>query len=244
MILAIDTSTSVSSLALYDGDVHVEQTWIADRSHTTQLLPQVDKLLGLAGLEPKDLKGLVVALGPGSFNGIRVGLSTAKGLAYALRIPLVGIGTLETIAYAYANLRMPIRPILDAGRGEISTALFETIDRKWLQREEPWIGGVPDIVSLTDRPTLLCGDIRKECVLELRRRLGELIHVPSGAANLRRAGYLAELGLRRLRAGDVDDVVQLQPMYLRGPAITKSRRADALAVRRGSESSPSESPEP
>ncbi|MCL5264229.1 MAG: tRNA (adenosine(37)-N6)-threonylcarbamoyltransferase complex dimerization subunit type 1 TsaB [Chloroflexi bacterium] len=231
MILAIDTSTSISTIALFDVDVHAELTWIADQKHTTELLPEIGRLLQRCGLKADQLNGIVVALGPGSFNGLRVGLSTAKGLCLALRIPIVGVGTLEALAYQYALAKLPVRPITDAGRGELNTALYEMRDRTWVELEAPWIGGIDEIRRRISAPTLVCGDTRKEAVVHLCHELGGLITEPAAAGSLRRAGYLAELGGRKLRAGKTDDLASLQPIYLRKPAITGSTRTDALAVR-------------
>ncbi len=230
MFLAIDTSTNIVSIALFDTSVEAEHTWMADQRHTTQLLPEVEHVLARLGVKMNHLKGVVVALGPGSFNGLRVGLSAAKGLCFALEIPIAGVGTLEALAYQYAYVHMPIRPITDAGRGQFNTALYRMIDGKWTEIEAPHLANVEEIKDKISEPTFVCGDIRKEAVVHLRRELGEQIAMPSAAGALQRAGYLAELGAKKLHKGMADDLASLQPIYLRRPAITKSRRTDALAV--------------
>ncbi|MBI2952903.1 MAG: tRNA (adenosine(37)-N6)-threonylcarbamoyltransferase complex dimerization subunit type 1 TsaB [Chloroflexi bacterium] len=227
MILAIDTSTNTISLALFDGSLDAEHTWVVDQHHTRRLLPELRHMLSRARIEATQLEGIVVALGPGSFNGLRVGLSTAKSLCFALGISIAGIGTLEALAYQYAHLHLPIRPISDAGRGEFNTALYQNRDGKWIEVEKPWIAGIGEIRDRINEPTFVCGDIRKEAIAHMRHDLSQLISTPSNAGVSLRAGYLAELGLRKLQTGHADDLVSLQPIYLRRPAITKSKRSTA-----------------
>src|SRR5581483_11967409 len=100
MLLAIDTSTHYASVALHDGERLLgEETWLANQDHTRTLLPAIQRILGDRGVE--SLTALAVALGPGSFNGLRVGLSSAKALAIARQLPLVGATTLELLAAEY-----------------------------------------------------------------------------------------------------------------------------------------------
>src|SRR5262249_40249188 len=111
VLLAIDTSTRVASVALYDGRVLVETTWHAGRDHWRQLLQKIDEALRTLGRSVADLTAIGVAIGPGSFNGLRVGVSTAKSIALAKEIPIVGVETLRTTAYAFRLTRRPIRPL-------------------------------------------------------------------------------------------------------------------------------------
>ncbi|HAS05037.1 MAG TPA: tRNA (adenosine(37)-N6)-threonylcarbamoyltransferase complex dimerization subunit type 1 TsaB, partial [Dehalococcoidia bacterium] len=95
MHLAIDTSTDTAGIAIADEfNILAELTWSCGRNHSVELMPRMTKLLEDAGVKFEDIKGVVVAIGPGSFNGLRVGVSTAKGIAFSLDVPIVGIGTL------------------------------------------------------------------------------------------------------------------------------------------------------
>jgi tRNA threonylcarbamoyladenosine biosynthesis protein TsaB len=151
-------------------------------------------------------------------------MSTAKGLALALNIPLVGISTLEVEAFPYAATTLPICPIQNAGRGEIATALFQTKRRKWCRLVEEHITTVEALLPELKHRTIFCGRIPQEIALQLRERLKRKALIVEGAAGLRRAGYLAELGWRRLKVGDFDHSPTLEPLYLRRPAITVSRK--------------------
>jgi len=225
MLLALDTSTRFASIALYDEfGVQGEYTWRVEQNHTEALLPHVVGLVEAAHVAPSSLMGVAVALGPGSFNGLRVAMSAAKGLAIALRIPLVGFSTLETLAYQHGSLSLPVRPILEGGGRELATALYKVMRNHWAQLEEPHLATVDDICAATNQRTLFCGEISPALAAELRQRLEHAIIAPP-AANARRAGYLAELGWQRIRAGNVDDPTTLQPLYLRRPHITEPKKA-------------------
>ena len=223
MELAIDTSTPDASIAFSsEGQIIAELTWHSGQNHTLELMPNLSCLLRLNELTVKDIGGIAVARGPGSFNGLRVGLSAAKGLAFALNVPLVGISTLEVEAFPLAASTLPICPISNAGRGEIATAIFQLINEKWCRVLEEHIATIDSLVSTIRGPTIFCGRIESQVKSVLRERLGTSALIVEGAGSLRRAGYLAELGWRRLSKGDYDLVATLQPLYLRNPSITIS----------------------
>ncbi len=225
MELAIDTSTETASIALSSqGEIIAELTWHAGQNHTTELMPNLICILEQAKLNLKDINGVIVAKGPGSFNGLRVGMSFAKGLALSLNIPIVGIGTLEVEAYPYAATTLPICPIQNAGRGEIATALFQTKRGKWYRLVEEHITTLEALLPKLKRSPIFCGRIPQDIALQLREGLGHKALIVEGAARLRRGGYLAELGWSRLESGDFDHSPTLEPLYLRRPAITVSRK--------------------
>jgi len=224
MLLAIDTSTDTASLALVqDSQVLAELTWHCGQNHTTMLLPQLVHLLNQTGLGLQSLSGVIVAKGPGSFNGLRVGISTAKGLAFSLGIPLVGISTLEVAAYQHAETGLPICPILNAGRGEIATAIYQKKYNKWLRLAAEHITTVEALCSQITTKTIFCGEFTPFIVTQLREQLRQRAVIPPPATRLRRAGFLAELGQQRLEAGNYDNPATLQPLYLRRPPITKPK---------------------
>jgi tRNA threonylcarbamoyl adenosine modification protein YeaZ len=222
MQLAIDTSTDMASIALVQDDkVIAELTWHSGQNHTTQLLPHVNYLMDKFSI--KDIDGIFVARGPGSFNGLRVGVSTAKGLAFSLGIPIIGIGTLEADAYQHAETGLPICPIFNAGRGEVATAVYRMLGRRWRQIRPECVTTVADLCSQTTGRTLFCGDYIASVAMQLRAALGHKAIIPTPAANLRRASWLAELGQPRFKAGDFDNPATLQPVYLRRPPITERK---------------------
>lgn len=229
MELAIDTSTETAGIALSSqGEVVVELTWHTGQNHTAEVVPRIVWLLDQAKLNINDINSVIVAKGPGSFNGLRIGMSLAKGLALALNIPLVGISTLEVEAYPYAFTLLPICPIQNAGRGEIATALFRIKQGKWCRLVEEHIATLDSLLTETKDQTIFCGKIPQEVKSQLGKRLGRRALIIEGAAGFRRAGYLAELGWRRLKGGDFNHSLTLEPLYLRKPSITTSRKLQSL----------------
>jgi tRNA threonylcarbamoyl adenosine modification protein YeaZ len=181
-------------------------------------------LLEQAKLSLKDINGIIVAKGPGSFNGLRVGMSAAKGFASALNIPLVGISTLEVAAFPYSATGLPICPILNAGRGEVAAALFQTKRGKWRRLVEEHVTTIENLATEIKVRTLFCGEITQDIKLQLRAKLGRKASIVDNDAALRRAGYLAELGWLKLKAHDFDNTSTLEPLYLRRPSITISHK--------------------
>lgn len=224
MLVAIDTSTEIASLALVNEDrTLAEFTWRSEQNHTTQLIPNLKYLLNLTGVTPKELKGVVIAKGPGSFNGLRVGISAAKGLAFSLNIPIVGIDSLEVEAYQYAETGLPICPLFNAGRNEITMALFQKPKNGWTRLQEDAIKTIDSLCLEISEKTLFCGEYLPFVSAELKSRIGDRAVIVTSVADLRRAGHLAELGMIRLKKGEVDNVSALQAVYLRRPPITEAK---------------------
>lgn len=248
MLLAIDTATRVASVALYDGDgIMAESTWLARENHTVELMAQVIRLLELGHATKNDLQAIGVASGPGSFTGLRVGMSVAKGLAFGSNIPLLAIPTLDAVAHAHsivssrgennANLTLsmphddavqhdlPIWAMLAAGRGRFSLARY-LASRGVIQRVSGYTlvdsAGLIDLASRElagDRRALFCGEIDLSMRRLLEERLGARAVIPSAAMNLRRAGFLAELAWTRWQRGEADDTASLAPIYA-SPSVT------------------------
>jgi len=223
MELAVDTSTDFCSIGLsHRGEEIAELTWHSGQSHTIELVPNIVRLFEQTKISPQSLRAVFVAKGPGSFNGLRVGISTAKGLAFASSIPLVGISTLEVEAYPFAFTKLPLCPIHNAGRGEIAAALY--------QQNDDWRCITPEHITSADvlcqqikRKTLFCGEIPQPVIKQLQQNLGRHAIIPDYAARLRRAGYLVALGWQRLNRGQTDNPASLQPLYLRQPPITQRK---------------------
>ena len=220
-LLAIDTATDSASVAIYtDVVVQAEYSWLAGGQHSQTLLPHVDRLLAQCGLRPADLGAIAVALGPGSYNGLRVGVATAKGLALALDIPLLGVPTLDVLAYPHRRTSFTVQPLLDARRGEFATARYRTWRGHWNRLDDYRLATLDEICAGVERRTLFCGEFVPAVADVLRERLGRRAHFASPADGLRRAGYLAELAWEHARTGQFDNPDTLEPIYLRRPLIT------------------------
>jgi len=222
MLLAIDTATRMAGLALYDeaqGWVLGEELWHSANNHTVELMPRLVRMLSLQGLDPGDLTGLVVSLGPGSFTGLRIGLSLAKGLALAGHLPMVGIPSLDIVAEPHKPQNLPIWAVLRAGRGRICAANYVRYRGRWRRRGPMQLTTWDELLEQVLEPALFCGEIDDREAGAIRRHLGDAALVVSPAATPRRAGYLAELGWQRLARGDADDAETLAPIYLPQPQI-------------------------
>lgn len=225
MKLAIDTSTDTASIALVEEDrVLAELTWHCGHNHTTQLLPNLAHLLRETGLSLKSIRYIIVARGPGSFNGLRVGIGTAKGFALSLGIPIIGISTLEVEAYPHAETGLPTCPVVNAGRGEIAAALYQQQGDRWLNLMPEHITTVDALCARIATETLFCGEYIPAIAARIKAKTGQYAVVPPPATRIRRAGFLAELGQRRIAKASYDNPATLQPLYLRRPPITKSKR--------------------
>lgn len=226
MLLAIDTSTRNAGIALADdnGRVISCRSWHSAVNHTAELMPAVAQTLAAAGLTVHDLAGIAIALGPGGFSALRVGMSVAKGLAIAAGQPLVGVGTLDLEAWPYRDSGLPVCALLDAGRGEVAAALFAAGQRRHPDRICP----PAELPADVDEPTLFCGEGLTAHAELLRHNLGHKA-VIVGHSPAARLYALAALGQQRLAAGDVDDVASLQPYYLRMPTIGGPKRRDRVA---------------
>ena len=224
MQLTIDTSTDTASIAIIqNSEVLAELVWCCQQNHTVELLPRLAQLLNDTEVALQSITCIIVAKGPGSFTGLRVGISTAKGLALSLGIPIIGISTLEVEAYQHAETGLPICPIFNAGRAEIATAMYQKKNNKWCQLVAEHITTVDTLCFQITTKTVFCGEFTSTIATQLKKQLKQrAVILPSGTQSCR-ARFLAELGLKRLEAGDYDDPATLQPLYLRHPQITESK---------------------
>jgi len=223
--LSIDTASDWASVAFSrEGRPAAEITWRCYRQHSTQLMPTAERLLSRLGADKSELSAVFVCIGPGGYAGLRVGVSTAKGLAFALSIPIVGVGRLEIEAYQHVLYAGPICALHRAGRGEVAWAVYQGPKTQWRELMAPRMSPPDAMMSQVPAGALLCGeedDDLEALLAETAEGKGNL----SVAASRRRACYLGELGWRRLAAGRVDDARALVPLYLREPAIGPQKKA-------------------
>lgn len=219
MILAIDTATRWTGLALFDGKtMFAEQGWRGTNTQTVELTPAIGTLLAKSDLEAADLKAISVAIGPGSYTGLRVGLAVAKGLSLAHQIPLIGVPTLDIIASSIGLRTGSLLVAVEAGRTRVVAGLYRWQEKKgWQPSEKPIIETWETLLFHLENPTTFAGEISPEAAKMIRASKKPFYLVPA-AASVRRAGYLAEAGWQRWRQGLVDDAASLAPDYLRDAA--------------------------
>ena len=221
MLLAVDTSTPQIGLALYDGvQVLAESLWTSKARHTVELAPAVAEMLQHAGIRFDQVRALGVAIGPGSFTSLRVGLSFVKGLAFSQYLPVVGINTLDVVSASQpASASLPLVCVLPAGRGRLAVGRYTTTASGSAVRKAHWQAqGNPVILTAEAlsasimQDTLLCGDLSAAERLVLKKN--EYVQLVSPALGTRRPGILAEMAFMRWQAGRVDDLASLAPLYL------------------------------
>lgn len=226
-ILALETATSACSVAVVDGgNVLAEVTLQVPRAHSTRLMPLIAQMITESGVARADLDGVAVGVGPGSFTGLRIGLATAKGLAWALGKPCVGVSTLRAMAYGTGAQIGLVVPMLDAKRGEVFTGVYAAGS----QDPATWAEVVPPshlhVTQLAETLRSLreglrhswqfvtvCGDVAARYIGDLG--LGEVARLAPAGAMLSRAWAVAEIGRGELARGQGIDPDQLMPIYLR-----------------------------
>ena len=214
MLLALDTSTRKIGIALYDGiQLTHETVWTSRNNHTIELTPAIETAIKRAGLGVEELKAVCVAIGPGSYTGLRIGLAVAKGLALARNIPLVGVPTLDILASAQPLQDTPLAVVLEAGRGRLAVAWYQAKEDTWKVKKKAQVMTPAEFSKSIRKPTLICGELSEEVRRILGRKRKNAILI-SPAQGFRRPGYLAELGWKRWQDGEVDDPATLVPIYL------------------------------
>jgi tRNA threonylcarbamoyladenosine biosynthesis protein TsaB len=205
---------------LHDGEqVVAELSWKSANYHTVELSPSIVAMLGQADIAPSDLKAIAVALGPGSFTGLRIGLAVAKGLALANKTPLIGVPTLDIVAASIGPEDIPLCAVLQAGRGRICAGRYQWREGEWHADDDPFITTWKKLLADLKTPTLFVGEIDPDGAKLLRRHRSR-VYLLTPAASLRRAGFLAELGWERFKRNLVDDPTPLAPIYLHQPGTT------------------------
>jgi tRNA threonylcarbamoyladenosine biosynthesis protein TsaB len=214
MLLALDTSTRFAGIALYEREKGIisEANWHAGGRHTVALLPRVSQMMEEQGAAAADFEAIAVALGPGSFTGLRVGLAAAKGLALAVGVPLIGIPTLDVTAYPHRWQPLPVVAIVQAGRGRVCWARYgspseESGDRMYV------LSDVAGMAAAVKGPALFVGELSPANRTELGKVLSDGSVLAPPALAIRRAGYLAEMGWSRFADGLHDDTASLNAIY-------------------------------
>jgi len=225
-ILAIDAATLVSSVAIATEDTLVAELTIQTRkTHSERLMPYISSLLTMAETEKKNLKAVAVSIGPGSFTGLRIGLATAKALAYALKIPLIGVPTLTALAFACPSPGALLAPMLDAQKGNVYFGLYEWNGKTMIEIQPPRVVSFADAndeLAATGRRVLLLGEAAVMHRADIAQPAPPHVVMP-------RAGSVAVLAQQMYVQGVRHDIASLEPLYIR------RSEAEVLWERRQSE---------
>lgn len=219
-LLALDTSTELAGIALYDGERVHQSSWSAGREQSTQVLSRVHQHMEVLGIGPQDLGAVAVATGPGSFTGLRVGLSLAKGIALGGGIPIVGIPTLQAIALPWLLAGVSVIAVLPAGRGRVVWQRFRIDHLAEDEALEPRNTDAEELKLVADSAGVhaIVGELPPSLAAMLTGSHVPMATQPSLGS---RIGSVAMLGWWRYLQGESDDLAVLEPTYVHG--VPKSR---------------------
>ncbi len=214
-ILGVDTSTPIGSVGLIDGERFVaEHTLSIVKAHSSRLMPAIDQILKWGDLTVHDLDACAVGIGPGSFTGIRIGVGTIKSLCYALKKPIIGISTLEAIAYNLRYTDKLICPILDARKDEVYGALFRG-GQNLLRKSDDLCVPIESLLSQIDDDVIFVGDGLRRYAPVVQAQFGEDVPLADPIFNVPRGASIARIGYDRLLDGQSGDYFSLTPNYVR-----------------------------
>lgn len=228
-ILAIDTATLVSSVAIATPETLVAELTIQTRkTHSERLMPHIASLLKMAEITQTSLKAVAVSIGPGSFTGLRIGLATAKALTYALNIPLIGVPTLAALAFSCPVPGVILAPMLDAQKGNVYLGLYEWREDAVYEVQPPQVmafAAAQAELGELDKPALMLGEAAV-------MHKADIVHPVPPHVIMPRAGSVAVMAQVMYDQGIRHDVATLEPLYIRrseAEVLWERRQAQELA---------------
>ncbi|SHJ67452.1 tRNA (adenosine(37)-N6)-threonylcarbamoyltransferase complex dimerization subunit type 1 TsaB [Paramaledivibacter caminithermalis] len=220
-ILAIDTSSIVATVAVMDRKKLLgEYTINSPMTHSQKLMPIIDELLSTLELSMEDIELIAVSRGPGSFTGIRIGIATVKGLAHGWNIPVIGVSSLEGLAYNITYSKELICPIMDARRNQVYTGVYKWVKHKLVDiiKEAPSsIDKLIDELKQRQEKVIFLGDGLGRYKDDIISSLGEKAVFAPQYVNMQRASSIAQLALDKINGGQSkpENYLNITPVYLR-----------------------------
>jgi tRNA threonylcarbamoyladenosine biosynthesis protein TsaB len=217
-VLAIDTSNLVLGVAVASEERLLgEVATNLQKNHSIRLMPTIALLLEQLGTPVTELNGIAVAKGPGSYTGLRIGVTTAKVMAWALSLPLAGVSSLEALAANGAFFPGAICPIFDARRKRVYTGLYKNVDGEIVNVKAERVVALDvwlDELENDNEPVLFLGDDVSVYKEEIAGRLKKNAVFAAPEHSVTRAGHIARIGLKRIVNNNVEDVANFAPNYL------------------------------
>lgn len=225
-ILAVDTAAKSLSVAVVDSDsLLAEVTLITGQTHSKHLLDSINKVIGLSGLDVSELNGFAVTVGPGTFTGLRIGISSVKGLALASGKPVVGISSLDVLAMQSSGSPYLICTMIDARRGEVYFCTYRFINGVITRETNEKVLSPSEAVGDIREPCLFVGNGAFLYAKTIINGVGKIAHFAAPCQNTVYASTVACLGMERLKKNDTDDLSSLKPHYIRkSDALLKSNQ--------------------
>jgi len=218
IILGIETSTKTGSVAVVSEDGVIAQYSLnIEVTHSERLMSTVDRVLKDTGLAMADFGGFAVAIGPGSFTGLRIGLSTVKGLAFATGKPVAAVPTLQALAWNLPYAAYPVCPMLDARKNEVYAALYTFDGAVFAQVMPEMTISIRELAEKISGKTLFTGEAAHLYRREIEQQFGNAALFAPLFVSLPSAATVAELGLDMIKNGKQTDPDSLTPLYIRRP---------------------------
>ena len=229
IVFGIDTSTNQGSVAIAEGGSLLSESFLpSNSSYSKTLINSLDDLLKKCKIRINDIDGFAVSIGPGSFTGLRIGLSTCKGFNLATGKPIIPVGTLDAIVESFLsapeflnsairNPQSPILlcPILDAKKGEVYASLYK-YEKEVIKKLEDDMAVSPEVLCRKiEEPTIFFGEGIKTYGDFIKNKLNGLAHFYNDAQKNSVAASIALLGGKKLERGDIEDSAALKPRYIR-----------------------------
>jgi len=218
-VLAIDTSSVVATAAIMDDEKLVcEYVLNHKKTHSQKIMTMIEEMLSSSELNIEDIDVFAVASGPGSFTGLRIGAATIKGLAHAVNKPVVGVSTLDGLAFNLPFCKYLICPIMDARREQVYNALYKWVDNTFYIIEDYRALALEQLIEelkARNEKVMFTGDGVPVFKEKLMSELGELCEFAPLSCRLQRASAIAELALQRAKEGQVESYLTFKPFYLR-----------------------------
>ena len=215
-ILAVNTATKCCSVGIVDKDfLLVELILTTGQTHSKHLTEMINRAINLSGLAISDLDGFAVTMGPGSFTGLRIGISTVKGLVMGTGKPLVGVSTLDALAMQATFCPHLVCSLLDARKGEVYFSRYRFVDGALKKEGIEGVFAPPKVLDDINEPCLFIGDGALLYQNEIVYRMGKLAHFAPPNQNAIRASTVAYLAMDRFVKQETDDVIHFVPHYIR-----------------------------
>jgi len=218
-LLALDTSSMTATVALLDDDKLIgEYTLNHKKSHSQKLIPMINELIKSCDLTPKDIDVFAVSLGPGSFTGLRIGIATMTAMAQALHKMVVGVPTLEALAFNLFNSEGLVCPIIDAQRDLVYTGVYKFIDGNMVEVVGPQMLHIDELISILrekDERVIFVGDALDKFYDILKENMGEHFNVPPKKFLIPSASSVGEVARIKIEQGITSDIT---PIYMRKSA--------------------------
>jgi len=216
IILAVDTATTSCSVAIVDKkSVLAEVTLLRKETHSKHLMDMIHTAIGFSGLNFSDLDGFAVVRGPGSFTGLRIGITTVKGLAAGLKKPLVGVSSLEALAMQVFNWPYLICPLIDARRGEVYFSRYRVVEGRLKAEVDEQVCPLENAVRDMNEACVFVGNGTHLYGKVLRDMMGASAFFAPMSQNTIKASTVAFLSLNKFQNKDTDDIHRFIPHYIR-----------------------------